>query len=81
MNLVYTEITSICAYEADWPGVKAEEVMAWFQSKINLAPEEHRSQVMITIGSYAEDHDDSSKATLDIGYYSESPLTIKERQA
>ena len=66
---IYVQIVSIDAGEADWPGQRADELLAWFNSKIEQAPPEFQSEVMITIQPNSGYGDDSCSTTIDIGYY------------
>ena len=79
--MIYKEIISAAEGDTDWPGISVDDLFAWFNSKIELAPPEFRSEVMITIGSQVESYNDSSYATIDIGYYRpETEEEIAEKQ-
>ncbi len=66
----------------DWPPDKATEFMAWFQSKLDMIPDEYKELTMIDLTNSTSY--DSSKMEIEIYYErAETPEeeTERERQA
>lgn len=66
-HLVHVEVASVEEGDADWPGQRLDEFLAWVQTKVDTVPVEHIGEVTIKLGSEGGDYG-SSTATIDIGY-------------